>query len=120
MKQLAALSALVALSLGAAAPAAAQSSGMQGMDMKTDKDHKGMAAQKSHHGTGTVKSLDATKGTVTIDHEAINSINWPAMTMTFKAKNKAMLQDVRPGEKVDFSLVQSGNDYTVTQIKPRK
>jgi Cu(I)/Ag(I) efflux system periplasmic protein CusF len=120
MKRLAALSALIALSLGAAAPAAAQSSGMQGMDMKTDKDHKGMAEHKSHKAAGTVKSVDTAKGTVTIDHEAINSINWPAMTMTFKAKNEAMLQAVRPGEKVDFSLVQSGSDYTVTQIKARK
>ena len=102
-----------------AAPLAhAQQGGMQGMDM-----HKGqetMSQQKEHPATGTVKSVDAAKATVTIDHQAINSINWPAMTMTFKAGNKAMLQGLRPGDKVDFSLVRSGSDYTVMRIKPRK
>lgn len=116
MKRLAPLCALMILALGLAAPAAAQSSGMQGMDMKSDRQEK----QKAHQGTGTVKSVDAAKGTITIDHQAINSINWPAMLMTFKASNKAMLKDVQPGEKIDFTLVQSGKDYTVTQIKPRK
>ena len=78
------------------------------------------AQSKEHRATGTVKAVDAVKGTVTIDHEAINSINWPAMTMAFKAADKTMLKDLRPGAKVDFILVQSGKDYTLTQIRPRK
>ena len=108
MNRLAAFLAAFVLALAAGAPAAAQSGGTRAMD------------QKAHRGTGTVKSVDAAKGTVTIDHEAINSINWPAMTMSFKARDKAMLNAVRPGEKVEFSLVASGKDYVVTQIKPRK
>lgn len=116
MNRLSAMCAVLALSLSPLAPAAAQSSGM---DMKTGK--KQAAPEKQHTATGTVESVDAAKGTVTIDHEAINSIDWPAMTMTFKTRSKAMLKNVRPGEKVDFSLVRSGKDeYTVTQIKPRK
>lgn len=119
MKRLAPWRALFALSLVALAPVAAQSAGMEGMDMKMDE--KQTSKQQTHRATGTVKSVDAAKGTVTIDHEAINSINWPAMTMTFKAKSRAILKNVRPDEKVDFGLVQSGKDeYTVTQIEPRK
>jgi Cu/Ag efflux protein CusF len=44
-------------------------------------------------------------------------MKWPAMTMTFKAKDKAMLDKVKQGDKVEFSFVQSGKDYIVTEIK---
>jgi Cu(I)/Ag(I) efflux system protein CusF len=35
-------------------------------------------------GVGVVKAIDATRGTITLKHEAIQAIGWPAMTMTFK------------------------------------
>lgn len=107
--------------------AQSQSGDMKGMDMK-DMDMKAMemkkgdkakksAQAKLHKGVGVVKSADAKKGTVTIAHEPVESLNWPAMTMTFKAKDKAMLDQVKPGAKVEFSFVQSGKDYIVTDIK---
>ncbi len=106
----------------AAAPfAAAQSDGMQGMDMK-DMPMKGMKSEgkaqgKVHKGTGTVAKVDAEKGRVSINHEPISSMNWPAMTMDFGVKDKALLDKVKPGDKVEFSFVQSGKDHTITQIK---
>ena len=101
--------------------AAAQSDGMQGKDMK-DMPMKGMKSEgkaqgKVHKGTGTVAKVDAEKGRVSINHEAISSMNWPAMTMDFGVKNKALLDGVKPGDKVEFSFVQSGKDHTITQIK---
>ncbi len=101
--------------------------GMGGMDMK-DMDMKGMemkkgdkakksAETKSHKGVGVVKSVDGEKGTVSIAHQPVTSMSWPAMTMTFKAKDKAMLERIKPGAKVEFSFVQSGKDYIVTKIK---
>ena len=101
--------------------AAAQSDGMKGMDMK-DMPMKGMKAEgkaqgKVHKGTGTVAKVDAEKGRVSINHEPISSMNWPAMTMDFGVKNKALLHEVKPGDKVEFSFVQSGKDHTITQIK---
>jgi len=74
-------------------------------------------AGETHTGKGTVKSVDAKKGTVSLAHEPVKSMNWPAMTMTFKAKDKAMLEKVKPGAKVEFSFEQSGKDYVVTEIK---
>ena len=64
-----------------------------------------------------MKSVDARKGTVTLVHDPIKSMNWPAMTMAFKAKDKAMLENVKPGAKVEFSFEQSGKDYIITQVK---
>jgi Cu(I)/Ag(I) efflux system protein CusF len=102
----------------------AQSSGMKGMDMK-DMDMKGMDKMQSdkkgqaqvHNGTGTVSKVDKTKGSITIAHGPVASMNWPAMSMSFKVKDKALLDKAKQGDKVDFSFVQSGKDYVVTQIK---
>src|SRR5205823_4865511 len=74
------------ISLVLAAAAHAQSGGMQGMDMKDAKKTQ----TKSHHAVGVVKSVDAAKGTLTLEHEPVASMKWPAMTMTFKAKDKKM------------------------------
>jgi Cu(I)/Ag(I) efflux system periplasmic protein CusF len=45
------------------------------------------------------------------------TFQWPAMTMTFKAKDKKMLDKVKPGAKVGFTFLQSGRDYVLTDIK---
>jgi Cu(I)/Ag(I) efflux system periplasmic protein CusF len=87
---------------------------MKGMDMKSE--NKGGKAAV-HKGTGTVTKVDPAKNAVTIAHGPVQSMKWPAMTMTFKAKDKAMLDKVKPGEKIEFSFVQSGKDYIVTEIK---
>ena len=117
------LSTVLAASIGVAH---AQSGGMKGMDMKDgDMGMKGMdmkkdnkaAAGKVHKASGKVTKVDQASGSVTIAHGPVASMNWPSMTMTFKAKDKAMLQKVKPGDQVDFSFVQSGKDHTITEIK---
>ena len=100
------------------AAAFAQSGGMKGMEMKDMPMKKAQGnAGETHKGKGVVKSVDAGKGTVSLSHDPIPSLNWSAMTMTFKAKDKAMLEKVKPGAKVEFSFIQSGKDYVVTDIK---
>jgi len=96
----------------------AQSGGMKGMEMKDMPMTKGDSkAGETHKGKGTVKSVDAQKGTVRLDHEPIPSLKWPSMTMNFKTKDKMMLDKVKPGDKVEFSFMQSGKDYVITDIK---
>lgn len=84
------------------------------MDMKMEKKS---ASGKVHKGTGKVTKLDPATNSVTIAHEPVSTMNWPAMTMTFKAKDKALLEKVKQGEKVDFEFIQRGKDYIVTALK---
>jgi Cu(I)/Ag(I) efflux system periplasmic protein CusF len=105
------LSTVLAASIGIAH---AQSDGMKGMDMKKDKK---AAAGTVHKASGKVTRVDPASGSVTIAHGPVASMNWPSMTMSFKAKDKAMLQKVKPGDQVQFSFVQSGKDHTITEIK---
>lgn len=87
----------------------------KGMDMKMEKKKKG--AGTVHKATGKVTKVDAQAGSDTIAHAPVASMNWPAMTMTFQVKDKKMLEKAKSGQKVDFSFVQSGKDYTITDIK---
>jgi Cu(I)/Ag(I) efflux system protein CusF len=120
MKRLMTLS--VALALSTAIPLG-QAQSMKGMDMKDmdmkmEKKGKGeKAAGQSHTGSGKVTKVDPATNSVTIAHEPVSTMNWPAMTMTFKVKDKKMLDKAKSGEKVEFTFVQSGKDYTITDIK---
>ena len=83
---------------------------MKNMPMKSD-------AARPHKATGVVKSVDAKNNTVTLAHDPVASLKWPAMTMAFKADDPKLVQGLKPGQKVDFEFTQRGKDYVLTSIK---
>ncbi|CAB1369040.1 copper-binding protein [Denitratisoma oestradiolicum] len=127
MKQPATLTLLVALALGASTAFAADMMGdMKGMDMGKQKmdDAKlmDMGSQKAkpsatHQAVGVVKEIDSRAGMVTFAHEPVKSLNWPAMTMGFVVKDKALLDKLAVGKKVEFEFVKEGKGYAVTGVK---
>ena len=124
MKRVVRCSLVVAMFMFMLQPAHSQSQGMGGMDMKDDKALKGMdmkadkrGKSQIHKGSGTVTNMDSENSSVTIAHGPIKSMNWPAVSMTFRVKDKAMLGKVRQGEKVAFEFVKIGKEYTITQLK---
>jgi len=84
------------------------SGGMGNMTMPTE-------AAKTAKGTGTVKAIDKTAGTITLDHGPIPEAKWPAMTMAFKA-SPALLDSVAVGDKVAFDLALKDGSGEVTAI----
>jgi Cu(I)/Ag(I) efflux system protein CusF len=92
------------------------SSGTSGMPMGKNMPCSNQTAQ----GTGVVEAVNTAKGTVTIKHQAIASIHWPAMTMTFKADPPSLLRTVKVGEKVNFTLHPADIHSTVTAIASAK
>lgn len=75
-----------------------------------------MAAEaKSASGTGTVTAVDAAAGTVTLDHQPIPAIGWPAMTMTFKAPPE-LLTGIGAGDRVTFDLAVENNTGRITAL----
>jgi len=76
------------------------------------------AAQgQTYKGVGVVKAVDPKKPGVTLAHEPIPSLRWPAMTMGFGVKDKALLEKLKPGMKIEFEMVQQGRDYVITSVK---
>lgn len=132
MKRISTFSLLVALT--ASGVAIAQSGEMKGMNMKNCMAMKGMdmkacqdmmnnqAQGTSKNGTvhrtsAVVKAVDSAKGTVTLAHEAVKSLKWPAMTMGFSVKDKTLLDKLAVGKKVDVEFTQQGSDYVITAVK---
>lgn len=113
------------LALSASSLAMAQSGPMKNMDMK-DMDMKAMPMEKMksdsakvtiHHAIGVVKSVDQSKGTVTIAHGPVSSLNWPAMTMTFSVKDKSFFDKLALAKNVTIDFKQQNADYVVTAVK---
>jgi len=76
------------------------------------------AAPATHRGEGTVKAVDPAHASVTLAHEPIASLKWPAMTMDFKVKDAALLRTIKPGQRVVFDLAgEPGGEYTIVRIQ---
>jgi len=76
------------------------------------------AAQSTHSATGVVKKIDAPRSTVTLTHDPIKSLNWPAMTMDFRVRDKAGLARLKPDQKIAFELVEEKKgSYVIDRIK---
>jgi len=111
-----AVAAALALVSGVASLHAADMKGMDVKDMSPTRMAKEDDSNK-HVAKGTVKSVDATAGAVTIAHEAVKSLNWPAMTMTFKVRDKALIDKLAAGKNVEVEFEQRGKDYVITRVK---
>lgn len=77
-----------------------------------------LGEQTTHSGVGIVQSTDRTKGEVTLKHEPISSLNWPAMTMAFQVREGPLFDRLQPGKRVAFEFAADGNRYVVTSVIP--
>lgn len=101
--------------------ASARANDTKSMDMNGTKDMGKQQANKgakvTHHATGTVTAVDPEKGTVTLAHGPIKSLNWPAMTMGFIVKDKVLFDRLSPGKKADVEIVQEDGKYVISSVK---
>jgi Cu(I)/Ag(I) efflux system periplasmic protein CusF len=74
-------------------------------------------ASTTHAATGVVKQVDAADSKVVIAHEAIKTLEWPAMSMGFAVKDKELFRKLAVGKKVDFQIAKEGNDYVLVGVK---
>jgi RND family efflux transporter MFP subunit len=74
-----------------------------------------------HKAEGTIESIDAKAGTVSINHGPVASLKWPGMTMEFKVANDALLKDLKPGVPISFEFVErQPGEWVITGVKPGK
>lgn len=87
------------------------------VDSTDGTDDGSQAAQpvgEVHSGSGDITEIEGDR--VTISHGPVESIDWPAMTMTFQAESSRMLQSLNVGDPVDFKFRQTGEDFVLTSI----
>jgi Cu(I)/Ag(I) efflux system periplasmic protein CusF len=101
----------VALST-AAGVRAAETGGTKVEEAKTQQAGANAAVNRT---TGVVKGLDATMGTVTLAHEPVPALKWPAMVMPFKISPN-LAKGLQVGQKVDVEFESQGMSATITRI----
>lgn len=69
---------------------------------------------------GIVKKVDKSTGKITIQHGAIKNLGMGPMTMMFRVKDPAMLEQVQAGQKIRFHVDIVNGAYTVLRIEPAK
>ncbi|MEL7968136.1 copper-binding protein [Vreelandella neptunia] len=73
------------------------------------------AAAEIAKATGTIRKISKEKGTVTIAHSPVPELEWPAMTMGFKATPE-QLEKLKEGDEVEFEFTSKGMDSVITSI----
>ncbi|MDH4390931.1 MAG: copper-binding protein [Aquabacterium sp.] len=110
------LAALLALSAAAMAPArAASPQGSQ--PAQADQGKPVAPADTGEMTDAEVRRVDKDGGKLTLRHADIKSLDMPAMTMVFVVRDKAMLDTLKPGDKIRFKAVNDAGKYTVTEIQ---
>ena len=69
---------------------------------------------------GEVRKVDKAAGKVTIKHGPMPKFDMPAMTMAYRVKDKAMLDNLKPGDKVKFEADGVGGEFTVLRLEKTK
>lgn len=76
------------------------------------------AGESAATGRGVISAIDAEGGKITIEHEPIASLEWPAMTMGFAA-SPALIQQAKVGDRIEFDLAVRGSAGEVKAIRPQ-
>ncbi|MCB1916578.1 MAG: copper-binding protein [Rhodocyclaceae bacterium] len=78
----------------------------------TDAGDRNMMAE------GVVRKVAKARGRITIKHGPLANLDMPPMTMVFRVKDDAMLDGVKPGDKILFKAEDIGGALTVTELAP--
>ena len=70
---------------------------------------------KPYPGTGVVKIINRKEGWIEIDHEEIVGL-MPAMEMEFWVEKRSLLDNVKVGQKVNFTVVETGRGQILTTL----
>jgi Cu(I)/Ag(I) efflux system protein CusF len=69
---------------------------------------------------GVVRKVDKENGKITIRHGELKNLGMQPMTMVFRIKDVAMLEQTKAGDKINFVAENTGGQLTVTQLEIQK
>ncbi len=75
------------------------------------------AAKAGEMADGEIKKVDLKAQTILLKHGPIKSPEMPPMTMAYPVKNAALLDKIKPGDKIRFRAEMSGNALVITAIE---
>ncbi|MGZ8269671.1 MAG: efflux RND transporter periplasmic adaptor subunit [Methylophilus sp.] len=73
---------------------------------------------KMPKGRGKVVEVNAKTGKLVLNHEPIEALGWPSMTMGFKVKDNKQLSQLKVGDEVEFDLKADAQEqYIIEHIE---
>jgi membrane fusion protein, copper/silver efflux system len=75
---------------------------------------KAEAASGSHKAEGTITAIGV--DSITLDHGAVASLDWPPMTMGFALPTAEMTKDLKVGDRVKFTFTQVEGGFRIEMI----
>ncbi|HHI9467132.1 TPA: efflux RND transporter periplasmic adaptor subunit [Legionella anisa] len=95
--------------------------GLERMETPKENDKKPsskMKSTKTIEGLGTIKAINDSQHSLTIQHEAIPTLNWPAMNMEFSVTENIKLNEFQIEDHIQFDLKKaSENRFIIVKIK---
>ena len=70
----------------------------------------------TYQGVGVVKGTDAKRPSIDIDHQEIKGL-MPAMRMEFYVKDKSLLDGLRSGDQIEFTIENGVGGEKITAIR---
>jgi Cu/Ag efflux protein CusF len=65
-------------------------------------------------GFGRVVVADPEKGHLTVEHREMNAIQMPAMRMMFAVRSRDLMERLKPGDRIHFTIDRS--DMAITRL----
>lgn len=122
------LATLATLAIALAAGVALAAGGHAGHGGAEPMNHAQMAQASSAHdmdkmsgmatmSDGVVKKVDNATGKLTLQHGPLHNLDMPAMTMVFRVKDAATLDQLKPGDKIHFVAEDINGTLTVVRYE---
>lgn len=99
---------------------------LSGASALAASDHAGHGAADGHMlaqadaplTEGTIRKVDKAAGKVTIKHGEIKNLGMPPMTMVFRVKDAAWLDQMKAGDNIRFLVDRVDGAFTVMRYEP--
>jgi Cu(I)/Ag(I) efflux system periplasmic protein CusF len=69
---------------------------------------------------GEVRKVDRDAQKITLRHGPMSNLDMPAHTMVFQVADPAMLDQVKPGDRIRFEAEKVGGAFRLTRIERAK
>jgi Cu/Ag efflux protein CusF len=108
---------LLGLLIAAGIPAFATAGGHDHTTAPVATKTAEMTTSAQPQSDGEIKKVDKEAGKITVKHGVLANLDMPPMTMVFKVKDAAMLEQVKAGDKVKFTVEKLNGALTITALQ---
>lgn len=77
------------------------------MELETDE----------HAAVGTIAEVDKSRERLVVSHGPVPALEWPAMTMQFSLADPQLLDELKAGDEIRFSFIESEYGYVIRDLR---